>query len=585
MPKRSVQRRLPRPTGQVDLQQPHRGQPRCPVLPQVLRRFIPADVLQIITEYTDRITSVLSHRSVSRRWYRAVGLAMSFLNNRNSTSVGYLPSSEWVLRRHFDEDDCRTVLHCCVLCMRDRLEQLAVDAPDPAPWPMRLLGERNDTLKCLLLEGIAVDEGHVGALQHYTALRSVWFVEGPLDSAMLETLVLLLPSLESLRMKQCDYVRDVSMLARCQALRELRLNSMSEFNVQDSCVDALARIRTLTSLSLACCPHIRDVSGLVACPALETLDLYNTGVDAAGISGLERIPTLRSLNVSGCHELRDVSSLRGSASLQTLALSLGNADVGNAGYQGLDLLPVLQKLDVDFMDGGDVADLLRRLQLPTSLQHLVVRDCSFKDCAALTGIERILPLETLDFEGCKFLRNASWLTNCASLRSLSLKRCKSLVDSGIGRFGGMKTLTELNLADCGRIKNVACLRSSTSLRALNLARTSITSSGIAGLECIPSLTLLDLESCKHITSVTCLRSSRSLRVLNLSFTGITTEGLTGLCEIPTLELLGLRMDRRAAKVDVGVAGVAEIADFSFERINWLETDSLEARLQYNFDRN
>jgi hypothetical protein len=38
------------------------------------------------------------------------------------------------------------------------------------------------------------------------------------------------------------------------------------------------------------------------------------------------------------------------------------------------------------------------------------------------------------------------------------------------------------------------------------------------------------------------------------------------------------MDHCDAKVDAGVAGVAEMTDFSFKRINWLWTDSLKAEL-------
>jgi hypothetical protein len=579
MPKRSARRRRPRPA----------KLPRRPVL-LVIRRFIPADVLQIITEYTDRTTSILHHRSVSRRWYRAVGLAVSFLNDRNSTSVGYVRNKDWVLRHHFKEDDHRTVLRCCVLCMRERLEQLRVREYPPGDrcrqfwptWALRLIGGRNDALKRLWIEGIRIREVHLSVLRRYTALHTVWLVKCPLDDVMLEALTLV-PALKSLHIKRCKSVRDVSILVRCQTLRELALN-----NLRNLCYHshlALARIRTLTSLSLGGCEHIWNVSALATCPTLETLDLTGTRVSASATFELARMPALRSIDFSHCCQLHDVSSLRSSASLQALVLPC-HVRFGKPYTGGLELLPMLQKLDLCFGDRDDVAELLSRLQLSTSLQHLVVRGSkmSAEGGAALQAITGIRALRTFDIGDCAFLHDASWLKNCTNLRSLGLHHCVHLVDSGIEGFGCMPALTELNLKECPLITTVACLGLSTSLRALNLSMTSVTSEGIAELERIPSLTLLDLDVCTQITSVTCLRSSRSLRVLNLSRTGITTDGLAGLSEIPTLRVLGLR-SVDAADVDTSAAGLASIADFNFRRFNWLEeTDWAEEKVRSDYNK-
>jgi hypothetical protein len=197
-------------------------------------------VLQIITEYTAQITSVLSQRTVSKLWYGAVTQAIGFLNGRNWKSVQCGPSSiaEEVettrfVNEHFKNVKIGAVLRLMTVCLQRQLEKLIVtwtwiqalsDGSARDKWSVRLLGKRNDCLKQLQLFGIDVCD--VGVLGCFSALEQISFYDCTLDVGHV-TAFAEMPSLTELSLRSCQSTLDLSSLHRCQTIRSLSLDSCS----------------------------------------------------------------------------------------------------------------------------------------------------------------------------------------------------------------------------------------------------------------------------------------------------------------------------------------------------------------------
>jgi hypothetical protein len=294
------------------------AQPRL----QTTRRaqpFINADVLQIITEYTARISGILCQRGVSKQWYGAVKEAIGFLNGRHWTSLEWGPNSP-LLPTHFKDVDLGAVLRLIVVCLRERLERLVVFRGSQGyrvargRWPVWLLGERNEVLKYLQLHHISVCDA--AFLGNFSALEQVLFEGCTLDVRDV-TAFAEMPSLTNLSLSSCQTTLSLSSLHQCKSLLSLNLDSC-QF-VDNGSVAMLAQISSLTFLSLSRCVNVTNASPLSSCRVLEELTLDCTGVDAAGIKGLERTPKLRKLYLRDCRQLRDVTCLQGCVSLETLA--------------------------------------------------------------------------------------------------------------------------------------------------------------------------------------------------------------------------------------------------------------------------
>jgi hypothetical protein len=89
--------------------------------------FINADVLQIITEYTAQISSILCQRCVSKRWYGAVTEAIGFLNGRNWKSLVWW-SVVSQLSTHFTYANPGAIVRFMAVCLRERLENSSFGA-------------------------------------------------------------------------------------------------------------------------------------------------------------------------------------------------------------------------------------------------------------------------------------------------------------------------------------------------------------------------------------------------------------------------------------------------------------------------
>jgi Leucine-rich repeat (LRR) protein len=348
--------------------------------------------------------------------------------------------------------------------------------------------------------------GVLSCMRRCTVLRSLKLHHLTIDSASLQGLAEI-PTLRRLALTH-SHVSDLTWLANCGSLRELKLAYSSPMNGVS--LVGLELISTLEKLDLTHCAQITSVGELRNCVALSELVLRYTRVTAAGIVGLERVATLTTLTLDGCRCVTSVSSLRHSPSLRNLDIS--------------------------------------RTPVTT---------------AGISGLEEIGTLERLEAIYCVGLEDVMALGSCRALRVLDLSN--SGVRSGIAALAGLTTLETLKLR-CHHIRDVSSLSGSVSLRELDLGCSSVDDAGIAGLERIATLTTLELGGCQHITNVTHLAQSKSLRRLALSHSSVTNEGLVDIETSPALEFIelfsmgrlvdagGLALTRRAAKRAVAVIG-------------------------------
>jgi hypothetical protein len=130
---------------------------------------------------------------------------------------------------------------------------------------------------------------------------------------------------------------DASTLRRCRSLREVDL---SESDVTEAVLTALADVTTLETLSLSFCHEVHDVSALARSVSLRQLDLNRSAVCDAGIAGLERIPSLTWFSLASCESITNVTNLFRSESLRILVV-LGSS-VTDAGLAGLESAPALE---------------------------------------------------------------------------------------------------------------------------------------------------------------------------------------------------------------------------------------------------
>jgi Leucine-rich repeat (LRR) protein len=441
------------------------------------RPFIPADLVQNTAEYSGRVAGFLSFRGVSTEWQGAVSDAVGFLNGRcwnrlecrtHSTPVD---SDELWARLRFD--DARVVARCAVLCLRPRLETVKCGYSS-SPWfPLRLLGETNETLL-------------------------------------------------TLRLRAALSVHDLSCLLGCVALRDLRLQSTQVTNASFAGLGPL--LARLHKLDINGCKRLTAISNLAPATSLHELNLADSGV--VDLRGLEKLVALETLDVTNILTT-DLSILRQCPRLVTLSAK-GDITALESIIHAAPPSLVDCRLHIDRPVSALDSRSLSCLRRSTDLWFHDL------DNASLQGLEEIPSLELLVLYRTR-VDDVRSLAGCRALRVLKLTS-SAVTDVGIIGLERIATLEVLNLADCWHITSVTSLRHCTALRELNLGGTSVTDAGIAGLECIVTLTKLSLTR-TNVTSVSSLRHNPSLRDLDISDTGVTAAGTEGLDEIDTLQCL------------------------------------------------
>jgi hypothetical protein len=525
-----------------ELLQPARSQPSADTYEQLhsARPLIPTDLVQNTAEYLGRVAGLLSFRGVSTEWQGAVSDAVGFLNgrcwnrlecNEHEYSSPVDADELWTRLRL---DDAGVVARCAVLCLRPRLTTVTCGPSWRRGWyPLRLLGENNETLVTLSLHGaLLVDD--LSCLLGCVALRELSLQGTWVTNESFAGLGPLLARLHKLDLSGCKQLQVISNLAPATSLRELNLAASGVADPQG--LGKLVALETLDVTNI----RTEDLSILRQCPRLVTLSAKGD------IAALESIIHAAAPSLVDCrlHIDRPVRALD-SRSLSCLRRStaLKFSDLDNASLQGLEEIPSLEQLDLE----GTRVDDVRSLAGCRALKKLRLTHSSATD-VGIIGLERVATLEVLNLAGCSHITSVTSLRHCTALRELSLDGTR-VPDAGIAGLECIVTLTKLSLWNCDLITRVSFLRQSPSLRELNISYTEVTAAGTTGLDEIGTLQCLKAGGCAQLDAST-LRRCRSLREVHLDRSVVPDAVLAALADVSTLETLSLSLCHEVRDVSV-----------------------------------
>jgi internalin A len=540
-----------------------------------MRPLIPTDLVQNTAEYLGRVAGLLSFRGVSTEWQGAVSDAVGFLNGRCWNQLechthGYFsPVDSDELWTRLRLDDPRVVARCAVLCLRPRLATVTCGLSRSIWFPLRLLGETNETLVTLSLHDELRPLNDLSCLLGCVALRELSLRGTLVTNESFAALAPLLTQLHKLDLSGCKLLTAISNLAPATSLRELDLADSGVADLRG--LDKLVALETLDVTNIS----TTDLSILLQCPRLVTLTAKGE------ITALESIIYAAPPSLVDCrlHIDRSVRALD-SRSLSCLRRStvLKFNDLDNASLQGLEEMPSLELLDLSQTRIDDV----RSLAGCRALRELKLTRSSVTDMGII-GLERIATLETLRLVLCLGITSVSGLRHCTALRELVLNGT-SVTDAGIAGLECIVTLTKLSLVKCNSITSVSSLRHCPSLRELNISHRTV-AAGIEGLDEIGTLQCLKARGSTQLDAST-LRRCRSLREVDLIGSAVPDAVLAALADVSTLEILKLSSCREVRDVsalarsvslrelDLGASAVRDTGISGLERIPSLTLLSL-----------
>jgi Leucine-rich repeat (LRR) protein len=490
------------------------------------RPFIHTDLVQNTAEYLGRVAGLLAFRGVSTEWQGAVSDAVGFLNgrcwhrlecHRYSAPVGV--DELWT---RFRLDDTDVVARCAVLILRPRLVTVTCGWSSSIWFPLRLLGETNETLVTLSLQG-ALPLDDLNCLLGCVALRELSLHSTEVTNESFAGLGPLLARLHKLDLSGCQQLKAISNLAPATSLRELNLAGSGLGDLRG--LEKLVALETLDVADIS----TTDLSILRQCPRLVTLSA------SGDITALESIIHAAAPSLVDCRLHIDcrVSALD-SRSLWCLRRStvLTFRGLDNASLEGLEEMPSLKQLDLSHASVDDV----RSLAGCRALRELMLQGSDVTDMGII-GLERIATLEVLNLAHCRHITSVTSLGHCTALRELILDGTR-VTNAGIAGLECIVTLTKLSLVNCSLITSVSSLRHSPSMQALDITDTKVMAAGTTGLDEIGTLQCLTASWSNQLDAST-LRRCRSLREVDLYSSTLTDAVLAALADVSTLETLRL----------------------------------------------
>jgi len=380
-----------------------------------------------------------------------------------------------------------------------------------------------------------------------------------------------------------DANEELRFLSSLETLEKLHfsLHFLTNVNVKDSGLKHLLALRNLKELRLSQ-GRIQNLS-LAPLASLEAIDLsYSTATDEV-LKGLAGLRNLRRLN------LRDTlitsEGLVHLSGLTTLEeLDLYGLKISDRGLEHLRHLSGLRKLNLlggTITDGGAeiLANLkeLRELNLYragitnaglarlSSLRHLSFLDIRYTRATAsgVAQLRAVLPNCRVDFSGGPSMAVASkaapspqasvaevqqWIVgglggtvdrDGGRIRAISLAR-SSITDAQLAPIANLDGLEDLNLegTEIGDVGIEILAHRAVALRRLNLGSTTVSDRAVSSLSQL--IRLEDLNLSGTLVRAPSIKSlPRTLRKLDLSSTGIIGTALQGGESLIGLEQLNL----------------------------------------------
>jgi len=397
-------------------------------------------------------------------------------------------------------------------------------------------------LKALCLWGTAITDAGMATLAQLTSLEELVLPDTVTDQglAALEghpNLERLWPTGRTLSGAGLLHLRKIPKL------RVLRLLGQRE--LQDVDMELLVALPNIESLDLCNCRQISDASVvfLLQCRSLSQLNLAATRVTAGGIASLASAQKLEGLDLVMLNPGPDDDALVALSRLPALKrLRLSNNGYTEEGVSALTNLERLELLDVGGSDVTDVA--LQHIAKFPRLRQLCISKSPI-DNSGLATLGTLKSLEVLD------LVNNQHLTvgGLAKLSSLSNLQFLYVRGAGIAEDGArldisrLRSLTDLMLQFSTkrlRADHLACLKSLTKLRSLQLLATTVNDEALAHLRGLTNLCRLQIGGPK-VTDAGVAHLSALGRLADLSLVGnISDTGLRHLERLSGLKSVQIK---------------------------------------------
>ncbi|MFZ3002782.1 MAG: leucine-rich repeat domain-containing protein [Undibacterium umbellatum] len=367
----------------------------------------------------------------------------------------------------------------------------------------------------LIAEAAATNASHL-------ALNSLRIAQLPPSLAQLK-------QLESLELKQCPWLTDISILQSLPQLRNLVVQSSRLIDIKP-----LEALISLQSLDLSGCELISDLAPLKVLTSLQSLDLPGYGL-ITDLAPLKALTSLQSFNMFGCKHITDLVPLQTLTNLKSIDFSWSGSIT--------DLTPLKALIglhSVNLSGCREITDFTP-LQTLTNLESLDLSEC--REFTNLASLQALISLQSLNLAGCGKIADLTPLKALTSLHKLTLSRCGEITD-----LTPLQTLTNLKSLSLngGQIADLTALHSFTSLQSLYLSDSEHVID-LTPLKVFTSLQSLALPSSEDIIDLTPLKALTSLRSLDLSGCEEVVD-LTPLKSLVNLQLLNLGGCRRISNL-------------------------------------
>lgn len=278
-------------------------------------------------------------------------------------------------------------------------------------------------------------------------------------------------------------------------------------------IDGLPGLEYVTRLDLYSCRQLKSLDGLDRCVKLEMLRL-------GYLSPIERLPdslpqSLRDINISYTPDLVDLRSVASLPQLDSMVVMAPRVDYSLIEGGTASRLSVTAQRDrtTDWLKRWPNITILslgsglftERGQSEAMPNLGAGNSCSnLENCAGLEYLNlsgewqietlRGMPRSLLhfDFVHAERLRDASDLSACQDLRSLTMNDATQLADFSF--LENLSSLERLNIEGCRRFDDLDWISPTAPLEHLVIAKTSVTD--LSALAQWPNLRHIDIESCE-----------------------------------------------------------------------------------------
>ncbi|XP_040375058.1 putative disease resistance protein RGA3 isoform X2 [Rosa chinensis] len=321
------------------------------------------------------------------------------------------------------------------------------------------------------------------------------WMEAPTTMTSSTSKVVVFPCLEKLTLGSCPLLRNAP--SHFPSLKELSIWGMdSEKPMASICNE----VSTLTSLK------IDNIKGLTSLSS----------------EMLKKNKNLTSLEIWNCDEMIRIAPNVFGCCANLRELKIRNCKKLEHLAEGLDTLPLLEKLTID---GCPTLEFIPIDHDMASLRELEIVDCDGLSSIGL--LDHCTSLQESKIWGCRNLTSIPISQGLASLRKLDIWKCDGL--SSIGILDHCTSLQELKIRRCRNLTSIPISQGLASLRKLDIWNCDGLSS-IGILDHCTSRQELEISGCGNLTSIPISQGLASLRELEIvDCDGLSSIGLLDHC--------------------------------------------------------